>query len=177
MNTISARHLPALVLAATLPLAGGSVFAAGSHSGGHGHGKEAHAQPRIDYSSVEEHEFGKASDPEKAEKTVTIDMTDKMRFEPGEIRVKAGETVRFVVRNQGKLQHEMVLGTRHSLDHHSKMMQKFPGMEHDEPHMAHIEPGKEHVMGWQFTKTGSYHYGCLVPGHFEAGMIGKVIVE
>jgi uncharacterized cupredoxin-like copper-binding protein len=189
MNEFAAKHLSALVLAATLPLGSGIAVASGSHTGGHGHGKnagghgemmkkgEGHGHARIDYSSVEEHEFGKASDPEHAQKTVTVDMTDELRFEPAEVRVKRGETVRFVVRNKGRLMHEMVLGTNDSLHQHAKMMMKFPGMEHDEPHMAHVEPGKEHMMGWQFTKAGEYHFGCLVPGHFQGGMRGKVIVE
>lgn len=144
---------------------------------GHGHSEGGHGHAKIDYSNVEEHEFGKASDPDKATKTVTIDMTDKFRFEPAEVRVKPGQTVRFVVRNTGKLMHEMVLGTGESLHEHAEMMKKFPGMEHDEPHMAHVSPGKDHVMGWQFTKAGEYHFGCLVPGHFDAGMKGKVIVQ
>jgi uncharacterized cupredoxin-like copper-binding protein len=148
-------------------------------SEGHGHGSEGHGHgsAKIDYSSVEEHEFGKASDPRHADKTVTIDMSDTLRFDPEEVHVKPGETVRFVVRNKGKLMHEMVLGTSGSLDQHAQMMMKFPGMEHDEPHMAHVAPGGEHMMGWKFTKAGEYHFGCLVPGHFQAGMKGKVIVR
>jgi uncharacterized cupredoxin-like copper-binding protein len=183
MNTFTTKHIPALVLAATLPLFGSVAFAAGSHTGGHiphtgghGHTKKADDQAKIDYSSVEEHEFGKASDPQLAKKTVIIDMTDKLRFEPAEVRVKRGETVRFVVRNKGKLMHEMVLGTGDSLNQHAKMMKKFPGMEHDEPHMAHVSPGEEHTMGWQFTKAGEYDFGCLVLGHLEGGMKGKIIV-
>lgn len=170
MNTFTPRNLPALTLAATLTLLSSVALASGSHDGGHGPAK-------IDYSSVEEHEFGKASDPKHAKKTVTIDMSDAFRFEPAEVRVKTGETVRFVVRNKGGLKHEMVLGTQGSLTQHAKMMMKFPGMEHDEPHMAHVSPGKEHIMGWQFTKAGEYNFGCLVPGHFEAGMKGKIIVQ
>ena len=170
MTTFRHGNLMALTLAATLTLVSSVAFASGSHTGGHGHGK-------IDYSSVEEHEFGKASDPQHAKKTITIDMTDKLRFEPAEVRVKTGDTIRFVVRNKGALKHEMVLGTHGSLAQHAKMMSKFPGMEHDEPHMAHVSPGKEHIMGWQFTQAGEYNFGCLVPGHFEAGMKGKIIVE
>ncbi len=170
MTTFAPKNLPTLTLAASLALFGSVAFASGSHTGGHGPAK-------IDYSSVEEHEFGKASDPQHAKTTVIIDMTDKLRFEPAEVSVKPGETVRFVVRNQGELKHEMVLGTHGSLTQHAKMMMKFPGMEHDEPHMAHVSPGKEHIMGWEFTQAGEYNFGCLVPGHFEAGMKGKIIVE
>jgi uncharacterized cupredoxin-like copper-binding protein len=173
-----AKHLAALAMTATLPLFAASAVAAGSHSGGHGHGSGGHhGHSKVDYSSAEEHEFGKASDPAMAQKAITIDMTDELRFEPEEVEVKVGETVRFVVRNRGKLMHEMVLGTDESLHEHAELMKKFPGMEHDEPHMAHVEPGKEHVMGWQFTKAGEYHFGCLVPGHFDGGMKGRVIVR
>lgn len=191
MNAFTMKHLAAFALTTTLSVVGSAALAAGSHSGGHGHGKKAdghgemkkdghghgHGQEKIDYSSVEEHEFGKASDPVHAKQTVTIDMTDQLRFEPEQVRVKRGETVKFVVRNKGKLNHEMVLGTDGSLQEHAKLMIKFPGMEHDEPHMAHVDPGKEHTMGWQFTKVGEFHFGCLVPGHFQGGMKGKVIVE
>ena len=46
-------------------------------------------------------------------------------------------------------------------------------MEHDEPYMAHVAPGRTETIVWQFTKAGTFHFGCLMPGHFEAGMIGK----
>jgi len=72
--------------------------------------------------------------------------------------------------------HEMVLGTRAELEAHAEMMRKHPGMEHDEPYMLHVPPGKSGQMGWRFTKAGEFLYGCLVPGHFEAGMVGTIIV-
>ena len=72
--------------------------------------------------------------------------------------------------------HEMVLGTMDELKKHAELMKKHPGMEHDEPYMAHVAPGKKGEIVWQFTKAGEFFYGCLIPGHFEAGMIGKVTV-
>lgn len=147
-----------------------SAPASGTHS--HGHGK-----PAVEYSEVEKHAFGMASDPRKAKQTITVDMSDTMRFEPAQIEVKKGDTVRFVIRNKGKLQHEMVLGTGTSLNAHAKMLMKFPGMEHDEPHMAHVDPGAEHEMGWQFTEAGEFAFACLVPGHSQAGMKGTIIVR
>jgi uncharacterized cupredoxin-like copper-binding protein len=181
MDTYCSKALySALAIAGALLLLGNPALAAGTHSGGHGNGDakgSGHGHAAIDYSSVEEHDFGKASDPATASTSVEIDMSDKLRFEPSEVRVRAGETIRFIVRNSGKLMHEMVLGTAESLEEHAELMKRFPGMEHDEPHMAHVSPGNEHVMGWQFTKAGEYHFGCLVPGHFDAGMRGKVIVQ
>ena len=130
-----------------------------------------------DYAKAEETAFGKAADPKKAKRTVSIDMADTMRFTPSQLTVKRGETVRFVAKNSGKLMHEMVLGTRKDLEEHAALMRKHPEMEHDEPNMLHVAPGKTGTMGWQFTKAGEFYYGCLVPGHFEAGMIGKIVVQ
>jgi uncharacterized cupredoxin-like copper-binding protein len=140
------------------------------------HGEKSTAGKATDYSNVEEHAFGRAADPKKAKRTVRVDMTDQMRFHPAEITVKRGEVVRFVPVNKGQVLHEMVLGTMDDLKKHAELMRKHPGMEHDEPHMAHVAPGKSGEMGWQFTRTGEFYYGCLIPGHFEAGMIGKVKV-
>ena len=73
--------------------------------------------------------------------------------------------------------HEIVLGTLKELKEHAQLMKKHPGMEHDEPHMAHVAPGKTERVVWQFTQPGEFYYGCLIPGHFEAGMIGQVVVK
>jgi uncharacterized cupredoxin-like copper-binding protein len=126
--------------------------------------------------STEEKPFGREGDPRKVSRTLNVDMGDQMRFSPAELIVKQGETVRFRVKNSGKLMHEMVLGTMADLNAHAEMMKKHPGMEHDEPYMAHVAPGRTETMVWQFTKAGDFFYGCLVPGHFDAGMMGKVKV-
>lgn len=141
------------------------------------HGENAQSSQAIDYSKAEQTAFGIAADPKTATRTIRIDMTDAMRFTPSEIMVKRGEVVRFVAANKGQVLHEMVLGTREKLDKHAALMKRFPGMEHDEPHMAHVEPGKAGEIGWKFTHAGDFHFGCLIPGHFEAGMIGKVVVK
>ena len=140
------------------------------------HGEKTHA-PAIDYSRAEQKPFGIAADPRKAKRTIRVDMTDNMRFAPAEIALKQGEVVRFVAANKGQVLHEMVLGTMQDLKEHAELMRKHPGMEHDEPHMTHVAPGKTGEIGWRFTKAGTYYYGCLIPGHFEAGMIGKVVVS
>jgi uncharacterized cupredoxin-like copper-binding protein len=135
------------------------------------------AKASIDYSKAEEKPFGKAADPARAARTIRVDMADTMRFTPSEITVRRGDVVRFVATNRGKAMHEMVLGTMAELREHAELMRKHPGMEHDEPHMLHVAPGKSGEMGWRFTRAGEFFYGCLVPGHFEAGMLGRVIVK
>ena len=127
--------------------------------------------------SSEEKSFGREGDPKSATRTIKVDMDDTMRFKPGELKVKRGETVRFEVKNSGRTMHEMVLGTMQELREHAELMRKHPGMEHDDPYMAHVAPGKTERIVWQFTKAGEFYYGCLIPGHFEAGMIGKIIVR
>jgi uncharacterized cupredoxin-like copper-binding protein len=127
--------------------------------------------------STEEKAFGREGDPKKVNRTIKVDMSDAMRFAPAEIAVKRGETIRFEVKNSGTTMHEMVIGTMQELKEHAELMKKHPGMEHDEAYMAHVAPGKTERILWQFTKPGEFYYGCLLPGHFEAGMIGKVIVK
>ncbi|MEW5967449.1 MAG: cupredoxin family protein [Pseudomonadota bacterium] len=121
--------------------------------------------------------WGIAGDRGKADRTVEIRMTDTMRFSPSEIQVKRGETVRFVLRNDGRMLHEMVVGTQVALAEHAAAMRKFPGMEHDEPYMAHVAPGKTGEIVWQFNRSGDFEFACLIPGHHEAGMVGKIAVK
>jgi uncharacterized cupredoxin-like copper-binding protein len=121
--------------------------------------------------------IGKPGDPAKVTRAVEVEMNDEMRFKPASIQVKRGETIRFIVRNTGKLKHEMVLGTIKELKEHAELMRKFPEMEHDDPNQVVVEPGKTGELVWQFTRAGTFDFACLVPGHFEAGMVGKVQVD
>jgi len=140
------------------------------------HGDAKNETKAVKPKSAEEKAFGREGDPKKASRTVKIDMSDEMRFSPGSLTIKQGETVKFVVKNSGKTMHEMVLGTLPELREHAELMKKHPTMEHDEPYMAHVMPGKTETIVWQFTRAGEFHYGCLAPGHFEAGMVGQVRV-
>ena len=140
------------------------------------HGEKQPAQAAKKAISKDEHPWGRQGDLRSATRTIEVDMADTMRFAPAEMKVKAGETVRFVVRNSGKQMHEMVIGTRAALEEHAQLMKKHPGMEHEEPYMAHVAPGKTEEIVWTFTKAGTFMYGCLVPGHWEAGMKGTIVV-
>ncbi len=145
----------------------------------HAHG-DAHqgAAPRaFDASRVESTAFGQEGNPARASRTLRIEMGDNMRFTPGVIIVKRGETLRLRVVNKGAVLHELVLGTARDLAEHAELMRKFPGMEHDAPYMAHVKPGASGEITWQFTQPGEFQFACLLPGHFEAGMVGKVIVK
>ena len=127
-------------------------------------------------SGTHDNAIGKPGVAAKATRTVQVDMTDGMRFTPTDISVKQGETVRFVVRNSGKLKHELVLGTQQDLKAHYAAMMKNPEMEHAEPNMVTLAPGKTGEVVWQFTKAGKVDFGCLQAGHYDAGMKGVVNV-
>ncbi|WP_211442118.1 cupredoxin domain-containing protein [Collimonas humicola] len=106
---------------------------------------------------------------------VKIDMGDNMRFTPADIRVRQGETIRFLVSNNGKLKHEMVIGSAAQLAQHAALMRKMPEMEHADPNQVTVEPGKNDELVWKFDRAGTVDFACLEPGHYEAGMVGKVV--
>lgn len=134
-----------------------SAMASGNHVGGHAADST-----------------GKPGLAAKVTRTLHIDMSDAMRFTPASIRVKQGETIRFVVKNSGQLAHEFVLGSAKDLAAHHEAMKKNPEMEHADDNMLAIKPGQSGEMLWRFTKADSVDFACLLPGHFDAGMKGRI---
>ncbi len=141
------------------------------------HGVTHDPAPRTTTAASLQQPWGIAGDPEKANRMIVVRMNDAMRFTPDGITVREGETVRFIVHNDGSVLHEMVIGTRETLDEHAAMMAKHPGMEHDEPWMTHVAPGDDAEMTWTFNRTGRFEFACLIPGHYQAGMVGAIVVE
>lgn len=125
----------------------------------------------------EQKAWGIAGDTQAVARTITIRMTDDMRFTPRHIEVREGETVRLRAENKGQVLHEIVIGTKPELDAHAEMMAKHPGMEHDEPYMAHVGAGKKGDIVWQFNRAGSFDFACLIAGHYQAGMTGTITVK
>ena len=144
----------------------GTAFAAGAHGEHAGHAMPAASTP-----------IGTPGDAARVTRSIDIDMTDAMRFTPAQVQVKAGETVRFNVRNSGRIRHEMVLGTDADLQAHYAMMMKDPGMRHEEANAISLEGGKSGQIVWKFDRAGTVSFGCLEPGHYTAGMKGAVSVK
>lgn len=142
------------------------------------HGDEERAKPHVyDASQVEDTDFGREGNPAKVNRTLHVSMADSMRFTPDQVTLRRGQTVRFVIQNQGQALHELVLGTPAALKAHAELMKRFPNMEHSDPNMAHVKPGQHGEIVWQFTRPGEFQFACLQPGHYEAGMTGKVVVK
>jgi len=155
-----------IAVAAVLALSTGSAWS---------HGNESHSKSSAPVRK-EQKPWGIAGDTKSAKRTIEVSMTDNMRFSPDRVQVKQGETVRFVIKNSGNVMHEFVIGTKKELDEHAALMMKFPNMEHDEPYMAHVEPGKSGEIVWTFNRAGDFDFACLIAGHYQAGMVGKISV-
>ncbi len=124
----------------------------------------------------EQTDWGIAGDARAVRRTVDVRMADTMRFTPDRIAVREGETLRLRVHNGGRVMHEFVIGTPAALDEHAKLMERFPDMAHDEPHMAHVPPGRTGEIFWTFNRAGDFRFACLIAGHYAAGMVGRIDV-
>lgn len=158
-----------------LPVAMLAVLASGPVGTAYAHGDPAKAKAA---SAVvkEQTAWGIGGERSAVDRTITSAMLDKMRFSPERIEVRQGETIRFVLKNTGRLMHEFVIGTKEELDAHAALMKKFPKMEHHQPYMAHVAPGKTGEVIWTFNQPGDFNFACLIAGHYESGMIGTIRV-
>jgi len=147
-----------------------NAWAHSEHEHNHGSAMKEMSKPSQDRA------VGKPGDAKKVTRTITVDMLDTMRFGPADVVVKQGETIRFVVVNKGVLPHELVLGTKEELKAHAEEMRMNPHGAHDDPGAVRVKPKQKKEFIWEFTKAGTVDFGCLLPGHFEAGMVGKVKV-
>jgi uncharacterized cupredoxin-like copper-binding protein len=150
--------------------------------------------------------FGQPASADKATRTVEVVLQD-MSFSPKSLDVKAGETVRFVLVNKGQLLHEFNLGDAAMHAEHQKQMMQMQssgmlnatgmgkmdhgamdhgnmgnmgnmgGMKHDDPNSVLVEPGKTAELVWTFTKASGLEFACNIPGHYQAGMVGKLNVH
>lgn len=156
----------------------GIVLACAALMGAMGNTAFAHGEKKENPAQVvkEQTVWGIAGDAAKVVRTIDVSMGDDMRFKPVQVDVQEGETIRFRIRNKGALLHEFVIGTPAENARHAELMMKFPGMEHDEPYMAHVDPGKTGEIVWTFNRAGDFEFACLIAGHFQAGMVGTITV-
>jgi len=170
----------ASVIAAILLLGPGHGWAAGSDD--HTHGDDMMklvGQP------------GQAAD---VSRTIEISLEDNY-YEPESIDVEPGETIRFVLKNNGEFVHEFNIGTpdmhaahqeemammvEHGMlepdkiNHHMMNMDMGGGhmMSHDDPNSKLLEPGESAEIIWKFALEGTLEFACNIPGHYDAGMAG-----
>ena len=123
---------------------------------------------------------GEPGDPKKPFRTIEITMTDgpgTMTYTPSKIDVRKGEQIKFVLKNTGYLPHEFLIDSFENNAKHKIEMQKNPEMEHDDPNGKRLEPKQSAEILWRFTKAGTFEFACLIPGHYETGMKGTIVVK
>ena len=158
------RHIPiTITVLSTLALTSPALAAAGAP--GHGHATFAAGEP------------GNPKKPYRIVQVVMREGDGKMMFIPAKLEIRRGEQIRFMLRNNGELEHEFVLDSTANNMKHAKAMMKNPDMEHDDPNAKRLKPKKTDEFYWRFTKPGKFEYGCLIPGHREAGMVGTIVVK
>lgn len=165
--------LPTMMIAGAIALTSLPVLADAGH-GKMGQGKMGQGM------MGEDHAYGRPGDPKQPARAVSITMREsegKMVFIPDRIEVRRGEQIRFVLRNDGALEHEFVLGTEDENMKHMMQMEKNPDMEHDDPNAIRLKPGASGEIVWRFTKAGIFDVACLFPGHRQLGMFGSVAVK
>ena len=121
--------------------------------------------------------YGEPGTAAQVSRAIEVQAADNMRYTPAAITVRRGETIKFVVKNMGRMQHEFVLGDAKELEEHAELMRRYPDMEHDDPNMAKVAPGGTVSLIWKFTRAGTVEFACLIPGHYEAGMKGEIRVD
>jgi uncharacterized cupredoxin-like copper-binding protein len=140
------------------------------------------ALPAIAHEGHDTFAAGEPGDPKRPAREVRVLMFDDgsekvMRYEPAVITVRKGEQVRFLRENGGTESHEFMLATVADNRKHAELMKKFPDMEHTEPNATRLAVSQHGELLWKFTKAGEFEYACLIPGHYEAGMHGKITVK
>ena len=106
------------------------------------------------------------------DRIILVSMQDTMRFDfaPDLGDLKQGETIEFHLRNDGSIRHEFSIGNAEDQVKHAIMMQKNPGMKHEDPNTVSLLPGESTTLAWKFMGTDTVVFACNIPGHFEAGM-------
>lgn len=121
--------------------------------------------------------WGEPAHPAEADRVVEVRMLDELRFEPASVEVQVGETITFEVVNAGQIAHDFTLGDEAAQDaHDAEMAEGMAGMGHEEPNSMVLDPGETGQLTWHFSAPGSILYGCHIPGHYAAGMVGTITI-
>lgn len=138
------------------------------------------------------HQVESQPDEGNVDRVIRIEASEMM-FGPEALAIAPGETVKFEILNTGALEHEFVIGDRAAQEEHRRMMREMEGHgghgghgDHDMAEGEHgghmpavtIAPGETATLVWTAPgATGQLEYACNIPGHYEAGMVGKIDLQ
>lgn len=117
-----------------------------------------------------------AGDSRAVDRTVDFKISGEMRVTPDRVEIKQGQKVRLVLKNDSRVPLEFALGTEDGVIEHAAQMLKFPDMTHDQAYVVRLAPGTTDEMVWTFDRAGDFELACLIAGHYQSGMVGKIKV-
>ena len=143
--------------------------------------------------------IGEKGNIDDVERVIKVKMFDNY-YEPKEIKIIKGETVKFVVENMGELVHEYSIATKEMhLKHQPEMAamvehgillgdridkKKMSDMAKTNHALAHkhsnsllLEPNEIGIIIWKFNTSAKLEVACNIPGHYETGMLAKIIQD
>lgn len=124
--------------------------------------------------------FGEPGRASEAHRDVVIEITDQSRFEPDSLKIRTGVTVNFLVVNDSDQPHEFFLGDQEAQgEHQAQMREQEEGRTPepaDGPNSIGLFPGETTVFTWKFTQPGLVVFACHVRDHYQAGMVGEILV-
>ena len=141
--------------------------------------------------------IGQKGNVAEVDRVIEVKMYDNY-FEPNKINIKKGETVRFIIHNFGTLVHEFNIATKKMhLKHQPEMLkmveneillgdkidfEKMKEIAKIDHSMAHshsnsilLEPNMSGEIIWKFNTDTILEVACNIPGHYESGMVAKLI--
>lgn len=117
--------------------------------------------------------FGEPGDPSAVTETIEVVAND-FGFEPNELTVNQGDVIQFKLTNEGKAQHEFVLGDAALMEEMAATAHEHSGS--DPNAIPRLQPGDEGTMVWNFTEPGRFRFECHVDAHHKLGMTGTITV-
>ena len=143
--------------------------------------------------------IGEEGDPNKIDRVVNIKMYDNY-YEPNLVKIKKGETIKFIIVNLGEMVHEYNIGTKEMHIKHQPEMQKLIDHEiilvdkidkikmkkmskmdhslgHSHANSIMLEPKASGELIWKFSKDINLEMACNIPGHYESGMVGNLVTH
>lgn len=160
-----------------------------AHGAGHGMSRDmAEMMKEMDRQMADTSAFGRKGEVSKVTRTVNIEASE-IRFDTAKLDFKVGETIRFVIVNNGEQPHEFTIGdathketAREMMRHMIEMGMDPVATEHAAMHASAgntvtLDAGETKELVWTFTEAGSFEFSCNLIGHSEVGMKGGIVVN
>ena len=141
--------------------------------------------------------IGEEGNMSEVSKVIEVKMYDNY-YEPSEFKINKNQTIKFIVYNYGELVHEFNIATKEMHFKHQPEMMKMVvneiivggkinknkmkemsktdhSMSQSHSNSVLLEPNQSAELIWKFNTDSSLEAACNIPGHYESGMVAKII--